>query len=190
MKWDFTNARPLVHTHSLGMTSTGYLTSLFPSDLLDSLFPNYASPLVPINTCRRLSFLIGSLPGLLSVSGGGGEVSHKDASETHLKNKSSKVHYFHRSDPPLPQHKHPRCPPSPPTDNSALEVRGEGSLWASTTPPQPRRFGWPKNIRLIPFPRPPLRSSQGFLSAASCAPGPGVSATHPAARPGPGPRQL
>lgn len=132
-KRDFTSARPSVHTASAWLLTRIFL-HYSHQIYSDSLFPNYPSPLVPINTCRRLSFLIGSLPGLLSVRGGGGEVSHKDASETHLKNKSSKVHYFHRSDPPLPQHKHPRCPP-PRTDDLALEVRGEGSLWASTTPP-------------------------------------------------------
>lgn len=86
----------LLHTHKgLYMTSTWYLTSLFPSDLFSSLLPNDPSPSVPINTCNWLSFLIGSLPGS-SVMVGGGEVSHKDASEIHLKNKSSKVHYFHQ----------------------------------------------------------------------------------------------
>lgn len=86
----------LLHTHKgLYMSSTWYLTSLFPSDLFSSLLPNDPSPPVPINTCNWLSFLIGSLPGS-SVMVGGGEVSHKDASEIHLKNKSSKVHYFHQ----------------------------------------------------------------------------------------------
>lgn len=155
------------------MTSTRIFLHYSRQIYFDSLFPNYPSPLVPINTCRRLSFLIGSLPGLLSVMGGGGEVSHKDASETHLKNKSSKVHYFHRSDPPLPQHKHPRCPP-PRTDDLALEVRGEGSLSASTTLPQPRRSGWSHDTKPIRFPRPPFRSCRGCLSAASCALGPGA----------------
>lgn len=155
------------------MTSTPIFLHYSHQIYFDSLFPNYPSPLVPINTCRRLSFLIGTLPGLLSVMGGGGEVSHKDASETHLKNKSSKVHYFHRSDPPLPQHKHPRCPP-PRTDDLALEVRGEGSLWPSTTLPQPRRSGWSHDTKPIRFPRPPFRSCRGCLSAASCALGPGA----------------
>lgn len=120
------------------MTSTGHFTRLLPSDLFHNLLPNSPSLSVPMNTCRRLSFLIGSWPGL-SVIVGGGEVSHKDASEIYLKNKSSKVHYFQqleRTPPPPREDTLPHL--SLLTDNSAPKVFGQGAISALPVPlPEP-----------------------------------------------------
>lgn len=114
-----------------------------------------------MNTCRRLSFLIGGWPGL-SVIAGGGEVSHKDASEIYLKNKSSKVHYFQqlkRTPPPPRRDTLPHL--SLLTGNSAPKVCGQGAMSGLPVPlPEPATAWLRLTIRRAhPSPLFPCRSA-------------------------------
>ena len=129
----------LLHTHKgLYMTSTWYLTSLFPSDLFSSLLPNDPSPSVPINTCNCLSWLVVCL-GRLSWLGVGRCPTKMPLRYT-WKTNPPRFIISTSSNPPLPQHIQRHTPASVFIDRplSSEGVWRGVNLWAPTPPlPQP-----------------------------------------------------
>lgn len=142
------------------MTSTQYLTSLFPSDLFN-LFPNYSSPSVSINTCRWLSFLIGSLPGLLSWLGVGRYPTKMPLRYT-WKTNPPRFIISTSSNPPLPQYIQRHTPASVFIDRQLSSEGAWGGIiiWLLLQLPNPSTARLVSQfVRLTDIPRFPFSSA-------------------------------